>query len=443
MSTASASNAGAKSTPSGATLSIADTSAQDVVLAKEPVWRRRWPILVGAAAVLLLIALLTPSISGWLSTEDSVARDRLRLATVTRQDLIRDVSVQGRVVAAVSPTLYASQQGTITFLVNAGDRVTTDTELATLDSPELTNLYAREASLLDRRRVDLERQSIQAKQENLNNQKAVDLAKLQLTAAERESRRADEAYSKEAISQLDFEKAKDDLEQARYTHTHAVADAELAKERLAFELRTKQLEVDQQQLTVDDLQRQVAELTLRSPVAGVVGNLLVDQKTSVQRNQAVLSVVDLSQFEVEAQIPESYADDLAIGMAGEIRNGQDRFAAELISISPEIIANQVTARLRFTQGSPPGLRQNQRLTTRVLLEEKTDVLTVPRGQFLDSGSGRLAYVVQDNIATQRRIEVGARSLNAVEITGGLEAGDTIIISSTELFRGAQTILITD
>ncbi|MEM7002179.1 MAG: HlyD family efflux transporter periplasmic adaptor subunit [Pseudomonadota bacterium] len=443
MSTASASNAGAKATPSGATLSIADTSAQDVVLAKEPVWRRRWPMLVGTVAVLLLIAFLTPSISGWLSTEDSVARDRLRLATVTRQDLIRDVSVQGRVVAAVSPTLYASQQGTITFLVNAGDRVTTDTQLATLDSPELTNLYAREASLLDRRRVDLERQSIQAKQENLNNQKAVDLAKLQLTAAERESRRADEAYSKEAISQLDFEKAKDDLEQARYTHTHAVADAELAKERLAFELRTKQLEVDQQQLTVDDLKRQVAELTLRSPVAGVVGNLLVDQKTSVQRNQAVLSVVDLSQFEVEAQIPESYADDLAIGMAGEIRNGQDRFAAELISISPEIIANQVTARLRFTQGSPPGLRQNQRLTTRVLLEEKTDVLTVPRGQFLDSGSGRLAYVVQDNIATQRRIEVGARSLNAVEITGGLEAGDTIIISSTELFRGAQTILITD
>ena len=51
---------------------------------------------------------------------------------------------------------------------------------------------------------------------------------------------------------------------------------------------------------------------MRSPVNGIVGNLLVDQKANVNENQAVMAVVDLTAFEVEAMVPESYADDLGI-----------------------------------------------------------------------------------------------------------------------------------
>jgi len=87
------------------------------------------------------------------------------------------------------------------------------------------------------------------------------------------------------------------------------------------------------------------------------------------------------------------------------------------------------------------LRQNQRLQTRILLEEKPNVLVVQRGQFYDSGNGRIAYVVEDGIAYRRQIVTGATSLNAVEIVQGLAAGDTIITSSTDVFNGAQTVLI--
>ncbi len=421
---------------------IADTTNQDVVLESDG-GNHRWWYIGGAAAFVVLMILLWPQFSQWLAVEDSVPRDRVRLALVKQGDFNRDVSVQGRVVAAVSPTLYASSEGTITFLVNAGDQVSKDTRLALVDSPELTNRLQQDQAALARVQVELERQAIQSKQQTLANQKTVDLAQLQLTAARRESRRAIDAYEREAISQLDYEKAQDDLESAEYAHRHAVADAELDNERLAFEQRTKQLEVDQQALLVQELQRQVEDLTLYSPVDGVVGNLLVDQKTNVARNQPVLSVVDLTQFEVEALIPESYADDLAIGMRAEIISGQERFGALLVSVSPEIIDNQVTARLRFEGSVPPGLRQNQRLTTRVLLEEKTGVMLVERGQFLDSGGGRVAYKVTGDVAQRTAIVLGARSLNAVEVVSGLSPGDTIIVSSTEAFKSAQTILLTD
>ena len=399
----------------------------------------------GAVAVLAVATLLAmPTLKRWLEAEMSVSRERLRTAAVTRGDLVRDVSVQGRVVAAVSPTLYATQAGTITFQVEAGDMVSAGDVLAVIDSPEVANRLEQEAATRSRRAIEVERQRIQAEQHKLATRKAVDLAGVALTAARREARRADQAYATEAISQIDFEKAHDELRSAELAHEHAAADAELEAERLDFELRTLELELERQQLLVRDLRRQVDELSIRSPAAGIVGNRLVEQKTVVGPNMPVLGVVDLSRFEVEAQVPESYADDLAVGMAAEVRVGQAPKAATLVAVSPEVIDSSVTVRLRFDDDAgTAGLRQNQRLTTRVLLEAKYDVLRVTRGQFLEAGGGRIAYVLEGDMARRRGIEIGARSLNAVEVVAGLNAGDEIVVSGIDGFEGKETVLVTD
>lgn len=425
-------------------MKIADTSAQDVTLEARPKTRQRM-ILAGAVVALLLISWsVMPTVQRWASSSISVPRDRLRLATVTRSDLVRDVSVQGRVVAAVSPSLFAPADGTITLLVEAGARVKKDQALATLDSPELQNRLQQERATLDRLSVELDRQRIEAKQKTLDNQKSVDLAQVTLVAAERERRRAEAGWKIEAISEIDFEKTKDDLETARLAYDHAVADAKLDEERLVFELKTRELQVDRQAFTVTDLERQVAELDMRSPVDGIVGNLMVDQKAAVSRNEVVMAVVDLTAFEIEAQVPESYADDLGLGMDAEVLVGNMGYPASLVSVSPEIIQNQVTTRVRFTGGMPPGLRQNQRLTTRILMEKKTDVLTLQRGQFLDSGGNRVAYVLDDDsVAHRRSIEIGARSLATVEIVQGLDEGDLVVISSIDQFRSADKVLVTN
>jgi HlyD family secretion protein len=90
----------------------------------------------------------------------------------------------------------------------------------------------------------------------------------------------------------------------------------------------------------------------------------------------------------------------------------------------------------------PDLRQNQRLTTRILMENKAEVMMVQRGQFLESSNGRIAYVINDNKAIRTPIVTGARSLGSVEILSGLEVGDKIIVSSTDAFNSAQNILLT-
>jgi HlyD family secretion protein len=328
--------------------------------------------------------------------------------------------------------------------VDAGAVVTRGQTLAVLDSPELQNRLKQEQATLDELGVELDRQRIESKQKALDNSKNVDLTRVTLVAAERERRRAESGFNIKAISEIDYEKTKDDLETAKLAHNHAVEDASLDHERLAFELKTRELQLERQSFLVTDLLRQVDELDMKSPVNGIVGNLMVDQKAAVSRNAIVMAVVDLSAFEIEAQVPESYADDLGLGMPAEVLVGNQKYPAVLVSVSPEIIQNQVTTRIRFDGGMPTGLRQSQRLTTRILMEQKDDVLTLQRGQFLDSGGSRIAYVLDnDNVAHRRSIEVGARSLAAVEIVNGLNEGDIVVISSVDQFRGADTVLVTN
>ncbi|MGB5629690.1 MAG: efflux RND transporter periplasmic adaptor subunit [Woeseiaceae bacterium] len=407
---------------------------------------RRKRLIIGGICVALVAAVwvAAPVVQRWANATVSVPADRVRTATVTRGDLVQDVSVQGRVVAAVSPTLYASAAGTITLEVTAGEQVLQGQVVATVVSPELTNQLQQAESAFEQRKMELERQRIEARQLALEKRKAADLADVVLVAANREKRRADEANKLGVIPQIDYEKAQDDLRNAELAQKHAVADADLFDERLAFEVKASEFDVSRQQLFVEDLRRQVDDLAIKSPVNGIVGDLLVDQKAAVARDTPVMAVVDLSRFEIDAQIPESYADDLAIGMTAEVLVGSERFPGRLAAVSPEIVNNQVASRIRFDSDMPTGLRQNQRLTVRVLLAEHNDVMMVQRGQFLDSGGGRIAYLVTENgMAEKRLIETGARSLGAVEIVAGLEPGDKIVISNLDAFRSAETVLLTD
>jgi HlyD family secretion protein len=128
-------------------------------------------------------------------------------------------------------------------------------------------------------------------------------------------------------------------------------------------------------------------------------------------------------------------------MAAEIQEGGEKFAGEVSAISPEVQNGQVTGRVRFGEKKPAGLRQSQQLTTRILMDEHPNVLIVERGPFIDTGAGRIAYVVRNGTAERTPIEIGATSLNSVEIVSGVKEGDRLVISGTDQFNGAQRVAL--
>ncbi|WP_300621151.1 HlyD family efflux transporter periplasmic adaptor subunit [Dokdonella sp.] len=420
---------------------IRDTSAQDRQIAV-PRSRKKLFVWGGvAAAVLVAGVVLVPAAARLMSSDSSASSARLRIAEVKRGNLVRDVSVQGKVVAAFSPTLYARNGGTVALEVQAGDKVKKGDVLAEIDSPELNNKLKQEQATLDSLALEVERATIANRKAEAASQTAYEQAVIDRETAEREVDRNRKAYEMGAQAEMTVLRAKDALSKAKLSEANAQKNVQLDRDTLAFELKTKRFALDRQKLLVEDLTRQVDELKMRSPVDGQVGQLLVQQRANVAAGAGVLTVVDLGAFEIEVQVPEVFARELGPGMAAEIQDANGKYAGEVSAISPEVVDGQVIGRVRFGDKRPDGLRQNQRLTTRILMDEHPNVLIVERGPFVDTGAGRVAYVVRGGVAERTPIEVGATSLNAVEIVSGVKEGDRIVISGTDQFNGAQRVAL--
>ena len=128
-------------------------------------------------------------------------------------------------------------------------------------------------------------------------------------------------------------------------------------------------------------------------------------------------------------------------MPGDISGNGRSWKGVVSTISPEVVNNEVEARLRFAGDTPDQLRQNQRLSVRVLLDQRADVLTVRRGSFVDESNGTYAYVVRDGLAVKTPVRLGARSVDKVEVLQGLAVGDRVVISGTDAFNGAAQVAI--
>ena len=423
---------------------IRDTATQDEIIeAPRNVPRRRLAVGVALATAIGMGAFVAPSVSQWSSADQSVARERLRFSQVERGDLERDVTAQGSVVAAIKPTLFSPASGVVSLLAQAGDAVTEGEVLARIASPALGSELDQESAALARAETALKRQRIEVRAAALVNQQRVDIADVELTAARRELDRAEAAFAKRAVSDFDLAKARDDVATAALRHRHAVQDAGLQAERLDFELEATLLDIERQRLRVAELERRVGELEIRSPVTGMVGNLLAADRDAVARDAPLLTVVDLTAFEVELQVPDAYGSILTPGLPASITHQGRAWDAEVVSVSPEVVNSQVTTRVRFSEGAPANMRQNQRVAARILLDGKAGVLMVDRGPFLESGGGRITYVVDGDLAHRRRIRTGLVSVGRVEILSGLETGEQIVVSNLDAFADADTVYLSD
>jgi HlyD family secretion protein len=421
---------------------IRDTSAQDVAIDPTLLTRKRRRLLIaGAVGALAIVMVLFMLIRSWASTGLVVPRERVRIAAVTRGVFVRDIAAQGTVVVANSPTLFASAVGTVTFIVNASDSVSEGQVLASVDSPSLRSEHAREQAALDGLIVSLERATIEARRSMLESKQAADRATTQLRATQRELERQQAAWDQGLIAKRDLDRAEDARDDARLVQEHAVANAKLHEDSLDFELKTMRVDIERQKLAVAELARRVDALTVKSPVKGVVGSLAVNQRAAVSENAALLTVVDLSALEVEFRVAESYAADLATEMHAEIDYGGRKYAGVITTISPEVQQSEVRGRVRFAENLPPGVRQNQRVNVRLVLDQRENALKVERGAFVDAGS--FAYVVEGDMARRRPIEVGVMSMGEVEILSGLNEGETIVVSSVEDFASAPEARLVD
>jgi HlyD family secretion protein len=387
-----------------------------------------WPTLaIGLAAIVWAISAIAP----WFQAGASVRASELQFGTVTRGAFVADVSGYAQVVAARAPTLFAPAAGSVRYQVEPGQQVRTGDVLAVIDSPSLLATLAQEQSALDAARAEAGRQRVANERAVLEKTRARDQAGILLTAAKRERERAERAYAVQAISQVDYLRAQDAFDAAQLTLKHADRDIALERQALRLELDNRESLVRRQSFLVDALEEKRKALEIRAPFDGVVGTRAAAERAQLLADAAVISVVDLSQFELDLAVGELYAPLLTPGLSAEVEHEGAKLKADLKGVAAEVIGGQVTLRLRFVDQMPASLKQNQRVLTRVELSRTSDALMVPRGAYLSDFNGKAIWRKRGNQLERTPIVLGAIGADLVEIQSGLQVGDTVVLSNVK------------
>lgn len=369
--------------------------------------RRRWPwlllvllVLGGLAAMVFLRApATTPDPVAVAPAERVMQLNPLEVATLAPQRLERMVRITGSLAPARQTALAAQVAGTIqTVSARPGDTVIEGQVLAQIDVTDL------------RVRLGQQRATMEATQAQLA------LAETQLASTRQLSDRG-------VSSQSALESAQ--------SNVNAL---------------TAQVEALRAQVTSAEIA--LGNATITAPFAGMISARAIEPGQTVNVGSPTLTLVDLSEMEVQATAPLSAISAISRGqqatLAIEAFPGRS-FEATVDRINPVAIEGTRSITVYLDLDNPEGLfRGGMFATGQVVIAALDDAIALPEAALRQDQQGDHVLKVVDGALVRQPIERGERwtTGNLVDIRSGLSAGDMVVVAPLpELAPGMRVALV--
>ncbi len=350
-----------------------------------------------------------------LSAQGSFAQGKQSASVfvdAVREDILDDtVPIIGRLVSRQGGSLAARTGGAVVALhVGVGDQVEAGQIIAELDRETLDANYALAKGQLKTARAQL---TVNQARHILAEQKRSRLEKLRRSTA---------------FNKADFDDA---------TQSLAIATAEIAKSRA--EIATMRA-----RLTLAQIERSRA--VILAPYRSVVLSRETEVGAWLRQGDPVVRLLSPEALDIEAEVPARYLDGVTAGQAFSLHLADGsvqvaRVRAVLPQENPRTRTR--TVRLSADLTTTPGLADNQSITLFVPAGRKRPALTLHKDAIVQSPNGPLAFVVEDNRAQLRRLQLGQEAGQRIEVVSGLAVDDQTVIRGNERLRAGQPVQITN
>ena len=326
--------------------------------------------------------------------------------TVKRDDMISQIN-EGGVFVPVSeiPLNFGNNSGRLAELnVKMGDRVTKGQVLAKLDVGDLEH--------------SLEEKKINLKKQELNYDKImIDYNELLASIKEAKDQLA---KAKDQGSKENTEKWSQQLE-----------SLEKQKEKQDIDIEIFKLGLSQQETDLERTKERLEKAQLISPIDGIIG---FEQGFSmgdwVDTHTTVYTVVDPS--DLYLRLNSASVTGLHLGMKADVIVGDQVYSGEVVMTPSSSNEETRDQRLRnaiilSVEGLPNTVMPGDRASIRVVLEERNNVVVLPRAGLRTYGSRNYVLVRDGDTNREIDIEIGMETPTYIEVISGIDEGDTIIL----------------
>jgi HlyD family secretion protein len=182
-------------------------------------------------------------------------------------------------------------------------------------------------------------------------------------------------------------------------------------------------------------------LEVRAPISGHLSTIDAEIGQNIPAGQRIGQIDLLDKFKVRVKIDQFYIARVQVGTTGRINFSDKNWDVKVTKIYPEVKNSAFEADVLFTGDIPASLKRGQSLTVELTFGSPSQTLTVAKGGFFQQTGGRWVYLVSDNGASARKVEVrmGRQNPREVEVLEGLREGDRIITSGYDTFNSVDQL----
>ncbi len=198
----------------------------------------------------------------------------------------------------------------------------------------------------------------------------------------------------------------------------------------------------------DEVGFQFEKAPVESPIGGILGRLYVDIGTSVSPQAPIGLVVNMDTVEVKVDVVERDLPKLKVGQEAQVKVDaypDEVFEGVVEEVSPVVDLASRTALIKITiPNNDHRLKPGMFARINILIDEKKDVLVIARDALIRENSSYYVFVVEDNKAHKRKVEIGLQENNKFEVLNGLAEAELVItMGNTRLKEGDLVEVIAD
>jgi len=227
--------------------------------------------------------------------------------------------------------------------------------------------------------------------------------------------------------------------------------AQLEKRQLENDIRSRQLamqaSIRESQITaaiqekeLSEFEQKLRQANIVATRAGVLTYVNMNLGSKVNEGEILARIADLGSFKVLGTVSDSYAAQLRSGMPVIVRINDEQMRGTLVNIHPAVSNNVVSFNVALNDQKSVGrLRPRMKVELYLVTEAQNKTQRVQNGPAFRGGAVQDVFVVRGGKAERRTVRLGLSNFDFIEITEGLNPGDSVIISDMSAYKNIRVI----
>ena len=396
--------------------------------------RKPYARIAGISVALIATAGITVFLYRLKPAVPSVDAGTLFVDSVRRGDLVIDVHGPGNLVPEHIRQIVAPVAGRVeTIRVEGGQPVTDTTVLVNLTNPDAALNLLKNQQDYSQARVDLAQMRSNIEGQRMASETAIAAAEAEDTRLKQELEVDDSLLKRGLIARFDWNNVKARRDAAVTALRGARRTLDAINQHADSQFYVKELQVKQLQIGEEMGQRKIRSLDLRAGDHGVVQEINLQLGQWLNEGALVAKVVQPGKLKAVLRIPESQAKDVLIGQPASVDMHSAQIRGHVSRKDPSAQAGTITIDVALDDALPAGAVPDMSIDGTIQIKKLRDVLYVGRPGY-GAGTGMIGVfkMVEDRkYAVRTQVEIGASSVNFVEVKRGLSVGDKVILNELQ------------